>query len=176
MNRQNQRLSWKTSTRVISGQVPPRTQFISYRYRKYALNSIRVDFQKLLASIGHRVESGRWQQNANEGDRQQSPHTAPQAENSKARCCKLDPVSDTEALLSPCSWPRTPAAPKSHRGTANTFRRNTFGCSLDGRRPASMTSTVSASPTPRTNRCIGPLPPRLRLAQVNLSRRFCTQW
>jgi hypothetical protein len=58
-------------------------------------------------------------------------------------------------------------------GTANTFRRNTFGCSLDGRRPATMTSTVSASPAPRTNRCTGPLPPRLRLAQVNLSGRRC---
>jgi hypothetical protein len=53
--------------------------------------------------------------------------------------------------------------------TANTFRRNTFRCSFDGRRPATMTSTVSASPAPRTNRCTGPLPPRLRLAQINLS-------
>lgn len=40
---------------------------------------------------------------------------------------------------------------------ANTFRRNTFGCSVDGRRPATMTSTVPASPAPRTNRWTGPL-------------------
>jgi len=44
---------------------------------------------------------------------------------------------------------------------------------LGRRRPAIMTSTVSASPAPRMNRCIGPLPPRLRLAQVSLSGRRC---
>jgi hypothetical protein len=49
--------------------------------------------------------------------------------------------------------------------TANIFRRNTFGFSLNGGRPATMASTVSASPAPRTNRCVGPLPPRLRLAR-----------
>lgn len=73
------------------------------------------------------------------------------------RCCRRH-IADHERQLH-----------QSPTGAANTFRRNAFGCSLDGRRPATMTSAVSASPAPRTNRCTCPLPPHLRLAQVNLS-------
>ena len=43
-------------------------------------------------------------------------------------------------------------------GSANTLRRNAFGCISGGRRSATMTSTVSVSSGPRTNRCIGPSP------------------
>lgn len=92
------------------------------------MNAVGAGFLYLLMSIGYRVDvlilsyggNGeypiavlcrggvtvvlvRWQQGANEGDHRQPPHTAPQAGNSKARCCKLNPAPDTEALPSPCS-------------------------------------------------------------------------
>jgi len=42
--------------RRVSGQVPPRTQFLSYTDIKSALNCIGVDFLYLLMSVGHRVD------------------------------------------------------------------------------------------------------------------------
>ena len=40
----------------VGVQVPPRTHFVSYKYGKSALNSIREGFLDLLISIGHRVD------------------------------------------------------------------------------------------------------------------------
>ena len=52
----DQRLSSKTSTRVADGQVPPRTQFLSYTDRNCALNSFGAGFLYLLMPIGHCVD------------------------------------------------------------------------------------------------------------------------
>jgi|SRR5271166_37574 len=42
--------------RRVSGQVPPRTQLVSYIDRKSTLTSARADFLYLLMPIGHRVD------------------------------------------------------------------------------------------------------------------------
>lgn len=67
------------------------------------------------------------------------------------------------------SWPRTPAAPKFHRGRQTPSAATPSDAAwTEGDR-----STVSASPAPRTNRCVGPLPPDLPLVQASLSGVVC---
>lgn len=55
-----------------------------------------------LVTTGRVVESGRWRQTPMKAIAS-SHRTQHLKQSSKARCCKLDPASDTEALPSPCS-------------------------------------------------------------------------
>jgi hypothetical protein len=145
----------------VGVQVPPRTQFVSYKCTNRGLKSIRAGSLNSLTSVGHRVDvlicrttrTGEF----------------------PLRCCAAGCHRDARAERAKDDRRRTwriqrarvsGSCAEAPPGTANTFRRNTFGCSLDGRRPATMTSTVSASPAPRTNRCFGLLPPRLRLRRI----------